>query len=91
MGAFENPVIRLFFILAGGFTLASLYVMFTGYLPGSLQWFPFGVYPSIGSLPYIALFVVGTAISGGLWWYATWIMGRRAKKDLMQRLEIRVR
>ncbi len=83
MGALDNPVIRVFFIFAGAFTLASLYVMITGFLPGSLQWFPFGSYPSVGSLPYIAIFLVASFISGALWWFVFFMHERRVRNKLI--------
>jgi len=88
MGTLDNPVIRAFFILAGGYLLAGLWIMITGYLPGSLQWFPLGSYLALGSLPYIATFLVGTFISGVLWWYVTFMLGRRTRTQLMANAKV---
>jgi hypothetical protein len=88
MSTLENPVIRLFFIFAGGFLFTSLYIMFTGFLPAPYQWFPFGTYPGIGSLQYIGIFTISTFISGVLWWIALTVHGRNVKNATLERYGI---
>ncbi len=83
MGALENPVVRLWFIFGSAFLATSAYITITGFLPGLLQWFPFGTYPSIGSVPYIIIFTVAAFLSGVLWWFAFFIHARRVKSNLM--------
>lgn len=85
MSTLDNPVIRLFFIFAGGFFITSAYVQITGYLPAPYQWFPFGTYPGIGSLPYITIFTLSTLFSGILWWVALTVHGRHVKQQTLER------
>jgi hypothetical protein len=51
---------------AGG--LSILWVTITGLLPGSLQWFPFGTYPAVGSPQWLAIYSVSVIIFGVMDW-----------------------
>ncbi len=76
MGSIDHPVIRVFFIFAGAFLVTQLYV----YLGAYVNWPPFGTYPSVGSIPYITVFVLSGIIVGFLWW---WNGRGQVRKDLV--------
>ncbi len=73
MSAFDHPVLRAVLILLAASGLTSLYVTFGGYF----NWPPFYEYPSVGSQPYIIVYIVSLFAIGVVWFLAH--RGRREK------------